>query len=176
MVSTKISLIDYEQLVQDSLRNVIRTVLSNTAKSGLIGSHHFYISFATNHPDVDIPNFLKEEYPEEVTIVLQYEFWDLEVENDFFSVTLCFNNIDERLTIPFSAVISFVDPSVKFGLQFTPSIHERPKAKKAKKAVAAKAERATARKTRSSKAAKTEEAVPAGSNVIALDAFRNKKK
>jgi hypothetical protein len=172
MISTKISLIDYEQLVQDSLRGVVRTVLSNTAKSGLIGSHHFYISFATNHPDVDMPDFLKNEYPEEITIVLQYEFWDLEVENDLFSVTLCFNNIHERLTVPFSAVISFVDPSVKFGLQFTPSIHERPVAKKTKKP---KVEGTTTRKTRVSKTAKIE-AVPAGSNVIALDAFRKKKK
>lgn len=172
MISTKISLIDYEKLVQDSLRGVVRTVLSNTAKSGLAGSHHFYISFATNYPDVDMPDFLKDEYPEEITIVLQYEFWDLEVDADSFSVTLCFNNIHERLTVPFSAVISFVDPSVKFGLQFTPSIHERPIAKKTKKA---KAEGSTTRKTRASKTAKPEEAA-AGSNVIALDAFRKKKK
>jgi len=172
MISTKISLIDYEKLVQDSLRGVVRTVLNNTAKSGLAGSHHFYISFATNHPDVDIPDFLRNEYPEEITIVLQYEFWDLEVEADFFSVTLCFNNIHERLTIPFSAVISFVDPSVKFGLQFTPSIHERSVAKKAKKM---KAEGSATRKARASKPAKAEEATE-GSNVIALDAFRKKKK
>ncbi|MEI8295594.1 MAG: ClpXP protease specificity-enhancing factor SspB [Alphaproteobacteria bacterium] len=173
-MATKITLIDYEQLVQDSLRGVIRTVLTNTAKTGLVGSHHFYISFATNHPDVDIPNFLKEEYPEEVTIVLQYEFWDLEVEDDFFSVTLCFNNVDERLTVPFSAVVSFVDPSVKFGLQFTPSVHERVPSKKTKKT---KAEGATTRKPRGSKTAKTDtEAPKAGSNIIAFDAFRNKKK
>jgi hypothetical protein len=172
MISTKISLIDYEHLVQDSLRGVVRTVLTNTAKSGLVGSHHFYISFATNHPDVDMPDFLKNEYPEEITIVLQYEFWDLEVENDFFSVTLCFNNIHERLTIPFSAVISFVDPSVQFGLQFTPSIHERPVAKKTKKP---KVGVTTTRKTRTPKAAKIETASE-GSNVIALDAFRKKKK
>lgn len=108
-------------MVQESLRNVIRDTLKLVAKNGLPGSHHFYLSFKTDYPGVDLPDFLLEEYPDEITIVLQYEFWDLEVEDDCFFITLCFNDIHERLTIPFNSIISFVDPSVKFGLQFTPA-------------------------------------------------------
>lgn len=170
MISTKISLIDYEQLVQDSLKNVIRTVLTNTAKNGLVGTHHFYISFATQYPGVDMPDYLRHEYPEEITIVLQHEYWDLEMGANHFSVTLCFNEIHERLTVPFDAIVSFVDPSVKFGLQFTPTIHERP-AKKTRKTKPSEA--VTRSKIKKNK--DSDEEAPAGSNVIALDAFRKKK-
>ena len=122
---SKIIKFDYEQLVQDSLRSVVRESLMQVARSGLPGNHHFYISFRTDYPGVDLPDYLLEQYPEEITIVLQYVFWDLEVEEDSFFVTLCFNDIHERLTVPLQAIVSFVDPSVKFGLQFSPTIHEK---------------------------------------------------
>lgn len=153
---------DYETLVQESLRNVIKETLSTVAKDGLPGKHHFYVSFKTDYPGVDIPEYLLEEYPEDITIVLQYEFWDLEVHNDSFSVTLCFNDVHERLHVPFGAVVSFVDPSVKFGLQFTPAevddqaelVHLEQKRKDPKKAkVIVDSD---------------------GSNVVTLDAFRRK--
>jgi hypothetical protein len=87
----------------------------------LPGNHHFYVRFRTDHPQVKIPAFLKEKHPEEVMIVIQYQFWDLKVFDDRFSVNLSFNGIQEIIVVPFSALTAFVDPSVKFALQFTPS-------------------------------------------------------
>ena len=108
----------YEVLVERALRGVLREALSYIAEHGLPGDHHFYISFRTNDPGVDIPAQLRSRYPSEMTIVLQYQFWDLEVTEDRFEVKLSFNNIPERLVVPFSAVRAFFDPSVQFGLQF----------------------------------------------------------
>lgn len=115
-------IINYEELVQTAIRKVMRNVLADVAKNGLPGKHHFYIDFMTNYPGVQIPEFLREDYPEDMTIVLQHEYWDLEVHDNFFSVTLSFDNADERIVVPFDAVIKFVDPSVNFGLEFTPSL------------------------------------------------------
>ncbi len=159
--------IDYEQLVQSALRSVVKEALMQAAKKGLSGNHHFYIAFATDHPNIDIPDYLKEQYPDEITIVLQHEYWDLVVEDSRFCVTLCFNDIHERLMIPFDAIISFVDPSVKFGLQFTPSLDvpfEQPKKeiKKSKKA---------SHETEESSEKSSGETE---SNVVTLDAFRKK--
>ena len=114
--------INYEELVQTAIRKVMRDVLADVAKNGLPGSHHFYVDFITNYPGVQIPGFLREDYPEDMTIVLQHEYWDLEVHDTFFAVTLSFDNADERVIVPFDAVIKFVDPSVNFGLEFTPSL------------------------------------------------------
>jgi hypothetical protein len=116
--------INYDSLVQTALRNVIRDVLVGVVNHGLFGNHHFYITFATNHPWTDIPDYLKDDYPDEMVIVLQHEFWDLEVKDDRFAVTLCFDNANERISVPFAAIIDFVDPSVKFGLQFMPGYDE----------------------------------------------------
>jgi hypothetical protein len=115
-------IINYEELVQTAIRKVMRDVLNDVAKNGLPGKHHFYIDFITNYPGVQIPEFLREDYPEDMTIVLQHEYWDLEVHDNFFGVTLSFDNADERIIVPFDAVIKFVDPSVNFGLEFTPSL------------------------------------------------------
>lgn len=115
-------IINYEELVQTAIRKVMRDVLTDVAKNGLPGKHHFYIDFITNYPGVQIPDFLREDYPEDMTIVLQHEYWDLEIHDKFFSVTLSFDNADERIIVPFDAVIKFVDPSVNFGLEFTPSL------------------------------------------------------
>ncbi|MGB3719778.1 MAG: hypothetical protein DIU63_06590 [Proteobacteria bacterium] len=111
-------IIDYEALAQDAMRGVVRTVLARTAKSGLPGDHHFYISFDTQHPGVVLSKRLREKYPEEMTIVLQHRFWDLNVTEDRFEVKLTFDGIPERLVVPFAAVKIFFDPSVRYGLQF----------------------------------------------------------
>ena len=111
-------LFDYPQMVQAALRGVVREALARTAREGLRGAHHFYVSFRTDVPGVVLPDYLLDKYPEEMTIVLQHQFWGLEVGDDEFSVTVSFQNRPEQLTIPFAAVTSFADPSVKFGLQF----------------------------------------------------------
>jgi hypothetical protein len=110
--------IDYEALAQDAMRGVVRTVLTQVAKSGLPGEHHFYVSFDTSQPGVTLSKRLKEKYPEEMTIVLQHRFWDLTVTEDRFEVKLTFDGIPERLVVPFAAIKVFFDPSVRYGLQF----------------------------------------------------------
>lgn len=112
------STIDYEGLAQEAMRGVVRKVLANTAKSGLAGDHHFYISFDTEAPGVTLSKRLKEKYPREMTIVLQHRFWDLAVSEDRFEVKLTFDGIPERLVVPFESIKVFFDPSVRFGLQF----------------------------------------------------------
>jgi uncharacterized protein len=111
-------LIRYDILAQDALRGVVRKVLSEVALTGLPGDHHFFISFATRAPGVRISSRLLEQYPEEMTIVLQHEFRDLKVTDSAFEVGLSFNTVPERLLVPFAAIKSFADPSAKFGLQF----------------------------------------------------------
>ena len=110
--------IHYEVLVQDALRNVIRNVLADVAKSGLPGEHHFFITFLTNLPGVVISPRLKERYPEQMTIVLQNQFWDLKVDDKEFSVTLSFGDVPEYLNIPFAAVQGFYDPAAAFEASF----------------------------------------------------------
>ena len=110
--------LDYDQLFEDALRDVVRTVLQRVAEEGLPGEHHFYISFRTDQADVEIPDHLRSRYPDEMTIVLQNQFWDLRIADELFEVTLSFNNIQEQVIVPFAAITSLVDPSVRFGLQF----------------------------------------------------------
>jgi hypothetical protein len=117
--------IRYDLLAQDALRGVVRTVLADTAKNGLPGEHHFYISFDTNADGVHMSARLREQYPQEMTIILQHQFWDLAVGDDSFEVGLSFGGVPERLTVPFEAVKGFFDPSVQFGLQFE-TIGEQP--------------------------------------------------
>ncbi len=111
--------IRYDLLTQEALRDVIRTVLTDAAVKGLPGDHHFFITFDTRAEGVRMSSRLKATYPEEMTIVLQHQFWDLAVTDDDFEVGLAFNGIPERLHIPIKAVKAFLDPSVQFGLQFT---------------------------------------------------------
>ena len=110
--------LNYGHLMQKAMRGMMADVLSQVADDGLPGDHHFYICFETGHPGVDIPEWLKETYPDEMTIVLQDWFRDLAVTPDRFSVTLNFSDQAQTLVIPFAAVRTFVDPSVKFGLKF----------------------------------------------------------
>jgi hypothetical protein len=108
----------YDALVDDALRSVVRRVLTQVAESGLPGSHHFYISFRSGDPGVELPEYLRAKYPEEMTIVLQHQYWDLILHDDSFEVTVSFNKQQERIKVPFAALSAFVDPSVRFGLQF----------------------------------------------------------
>jgi hypothetical protein len=110
--------IRYDLLTQQALRGVVRSVLTDTAKKGLPGDHHFYISFDTRADGVRLSDRLRAQYPEEMTIILQHQFWDLKVGEDDFEVGLSFGGIPERLTVPFEAINGFFDPSVQFGLQF----------------------------------------------------------
>ena len=110
--------IDYPKLVEHALRYVVRDTLTLVAEHGLPGRHNIYITFRTDHPGVKIDEGLRERYPSEMTIVLQHEFWGLEVDDNGFSVTLSFNNVSQRLEIAFEAITVFADPSVEFGLQF----------------------------------------------------------
>jgi uncharacterized protein len=110
--------IDYQALAQTAMRGIVRTVLSRVAKAGLPGEHHFYIAFKTDAPGVVLSKRLREKYPEEMTVVLQHRFWDLVVADDHFEVKLTFDNVPERLVVPFAAIKVFFDPSVPYGLQF----------------------------------------------------------
>lgn len=113
--------LDYKSLMHDAMRHLIRGVLSRIAEEGLPGAHHFYISFSTTHPETKLAPWLHEQFPEEMTIVLQHSFSELTIDDEGFAVTLSFNQRPERLSIPFDAIKTFVDPSVEFGLQLEPS-------------------------------------------------------
>jgi uncharacterized protein len=153
------SLIPYDEIVQEALRSVVRRVLSDIeAAGGLPGNHHFYIAFKTRAPGVDLPKHLLERYPDEMTIVIQHRYWDLQVGEDRFSIGLSFNQVPAKLTIPYSAVTGFVDPAVNFALQFqAPTVEEEP-------------EEAAPAPVAAADAASRED----GSNVVTLDAFRKK--
>jgi hypothetical protein len=110
--------IRYDLLVQEALRSVVRKVLADAVRDGLKGDHHFYISFRTGAPGVRMSNRLREQYPEEMTIVLQHQFWDLGATDHTFEVGLSFGGVPERLLVPYEAIVGFFDPSVQFGLKF----------------------------------------------------------
>ncbi|TAH65307.1 MAG: hypothetical protein EWM45_15515 [Rhodopseudomonas palustris] len=112
--------IRYDVLARDALRSVLRRVLADAAEHGLPGEHHFFITFFSKAEGVKLSPRLQAQYPNEMTIVLQHQFWDLVVTDDHFEVGLAFGGIPERLVVPFSAIKSFLDPSVEFGLQFEP--------------------------------------------------------
>ncbi|PZO68079.1 MAG: hypothetical protein DI636_09340 [Pelagerythrobacter marensis] len=124
------SLIPYDEIVQEALRAVVGRVLGQVAATGgdLPGGHHFYITFKTAAPGVSIPPHLRERFPDEMTIVLQNKFWDLDVRDDAFSVGLSFNQIPAKLNIPYAAITAFVDPAVDFGLQFQASVPDEAEA------------------------------------------------
>jgi len=109
---------DYPKLIERAMYGVVREALRRTAEHGLPGIHHFYITFRTRDPGVGISDALLARFPDEMTIVLENKFWGLEVSEEAFAVTLSFGGRNERLTVPFAALTAFVDPSVKFGLQF----------------------------------------------------------
>jgi uncharacterized protein len=108
----------FQEAFQDSLRVAVRRVLEQVAEHGLPGDHQFLIGFRSSFPGVEIPRFLREQYPEEVTIILQHQFWGLEVSPEAFSVLLSFGGSRQRVMVPFAALTAFADPSVDFGLRF----------------------------------------------------------
>ncbi len=115
----------YDKMVERALRGVVRSAIEEVIEScdgtnGMPGDHHFYITFLTDYPGVKIPDYLRERYPGEMTIVLQYQFSDLAVDNDKMRVTLSFNDVPEKLVVPLGAISIFADPSVNFALQFQP--------------------------------------------------------
>lgn len=118
------SLIPYDSIVQEALRAVVGRVLGEIEEGGseLPGAHHFYITFKTHAPGVSIPTALRERFPDEMTIVLQNKFWNLNVREDGFAVGLSFNQVPAELDIPYAAITQFVDPAVDFGLQFQATV------------------------------------------------------
>ncbi len=160
---------DYERMMDSALRAVMREALTQAAERGLPGEHHFYITFRTDHPATRVPPVLRQRFPSEMTIVLQYQFWGLEVDETGFAVTLSFDSKHERLEIPFAAVTAFVDPSVQFGLQFqAPEIV--PEAMRAEPRPAATENTGDRDRDR----ADPPPAAEAGERIVKLDAFRKK--
>lgn len=175
----------YDALVDDALRSVVRRVLAQVAEKGLPGSHHFYISFRSTDPGVVLPDYLRAKYPEEMTIVLQHQYWDLVLGPNHFEVTVSFNKQQERIRVPFAALSAFVDPSVRFGLQFD---RKDKGGEKVEPPAAAPAALPPAEKRPPLAAPTTSEAKPEGSaeqppeakpedaasKVVKLDSFRKK--
>jgi hypothetical protein len=188
--------IRYDLLAQEALRSVVRHVLADVAKNGVPGEHHFYVTFDTTAPGVKMSQRLRAQYPEEMRVVLQHQFWDLSVTEEAFDVGLSFGGVPERLFVPFVAVTAFVDPSVQFALQFTtiPEAESGPKETAAPAATAAPAKPASAEPARPSPALveaakpekreksqersqdKSDEPDPpsGGGEVVRLDRFRKK--
>lgn len=174
--------IRYDILAQEALRGVMRKVLSEVARTGLPGNHHFFITFLTGAPGVRVSSRLRERYPEQMTIVLQFQYWDLKVTDIGFEVGLSFSDIPEKLEIPFSAVRGFYDPSVNFELEFDV---KAPEAEEATPEEAAAIEEIAPAALPVRKAGKKSEATePAqpgaedenhkSADVVSLDAFRKK--
>lgn len=115
---------NYEDMVQEGLRSVVRDALKVAARDGLPGAHHFYIAFKTDYPGVQLADYLRERHTEEMTIVVQHQYWGLEVDDRGFYITLSFSDSQEQIYVPFHALLSFMDPYAKFGLQFTPPLYE----------------------------------------------------
>ena len=159
--------LNYQAMTEEALRGVVRQALTIVAKRGLVGQHHFYLTFRTGFPGVQMAEHLRQRHPEEMTIVLQHQYWGLELTDTNFSVTLSFNGQHERLTIPFAGISAFVDPSVQFGLQFsvTPPANTAVALGKAAAPVALPASSATAER-------QDQPAAEDGGRVVALDAFR----
>jgi hypothetical protein len=184
-------LIRYDVLCQEALRGVMRKVLAEVARTGLPGNHHFFITFSTVAPGVRISTRLRELYPEQMTIVLQFQYWDMKVTDSGFEVRLSFSDVPEKLEIPYSAVRGFYDPSVNFELEFevrseplavvpveqakkadpvpakVPAAAARPEGKKAEPKAKPDAAKSAAAKTADSADGK-------GADVVSLDAFRKK--
>jgi len=181
-------LIRYDLLVQDALRGVVRKVLTDAMREGLPGEHHFYITFKTHAPGVRLSAVMREQYPDEMTIILQHQFWDLSVNDQAFEVGLSFKGIPEILRIPFDAVTGFFDPSVPFALKFeieeeaveagandtgVPAAERKPEA--GGPFLVSKAREEAAASGKDGSAAETEaEATPEEAKVVSIDAFRKK--
>jgi uncharacterized protein len=169
-------LMRYDLLAQDALRGVVRSALAQVAVSGLPGDHHLFIAIDTRHPQVQISDRLRQKYPEEITIVLQHQFWNLEVRETEFSVELTFDNVLEKLVVPYTAIKGFFDPAVQFGLQF----EIKPPADAAESEVAGEPPPAKAARKAGAASGGGNEPGPAkepesdAPKVVSLDQFRKK--
>ncbi len=160
--------IRYDILIQDAMRGLVRTVLKDAAVRGLLGDHHFFITFDTKHPGVKLSPRMRAQYETEMTIVLQHQFWDLKVGDDNFEVGLSFNGVTERIGMPFAAVRRFADPSVNFDIRFAEVVEGAADAAKVPAVPAADiAEQA-------SDSAASSEKPAVGAEVVSLDRFRKK--
>ncbi len=169
-------LIRYDLMVQEALRGVVRRVLTDVGKYGLPGDHHLYISFRTGHSGARLSNRLREQYPDEMTIVLQHQFWDLKVHENGFEVVLSFKNVQEQLVVPYEAIVGFFDPSVQFGLKFEAE-DAAPAAEPAPPVAEPEPPRALSKPMKKAAEAVVAEppaALEDGPKVISLDAFRKK--
>jgi len=174
--------IGYQALLDAALRGVVRDALRRIEKQGLIGSHHFYLTFKTNFEGVEIPSFLSEQYPDEMTIILQHQFWGLKVREDEFEVALTFRKLPATLVIPFTALTKFFDPGVPFGLEFkTQEIPgAKPKPHEAATPIPQKIEHKAEDKPESDVPAEERPDEPAAEKpsaageVVSLDSFRKK--
>jgi hypothetical protein len=181
--------IRYDLLTQQALRGVVRSILIDAAKKGLPGDHHFYITFDTKASGVRVSERLLGQYPEEMTVILQHQFWDLKVSDDEFEVALSFGGIPEKLTVPFAAINGFFDPSVQFGLQFEevtegaeaqpePTLTQDKTAGKKPRAVSSPRPPAITAPEKPPAAAAVPEPAPdkpvGGGEVVRLDRFRKK--
>ena len=165
-------LMRYDLLAQEALRGVVRAALKRVKRQGFPGGHHFYIAFNTNFPGVEISERLHQKYDQEMTIVLQHQFWNLVVLDDQFSVELSFNDIPEKLTIPFAAIKGFFDPAVQFGLQFATDAEAEDAADEKPAATpAATAPKPAKPAPKADAAASGEDAPP---KIVSLDSFRKK--
>lgn len=166
----------YDKMVEKALRGVVRQALQEVVDHGLSDDHHFYITFFTDQPGVEIPAYLKERYPHEMTIVLQHQFYDLEVDDERFSVMLSFNNVPERMRIPLSSITIFADPSVNFALQFQPLVDEDEETAGDVSKDKAKKEGGGEKSSGDAKGRKKDEDESKKGEVISLDSFRKKEK
>ena len=171
--------IDYGQLIDDAMHVIVKKVLQRIVKEGLPGKHHFFISFVTGYPGVKLSDTLRKKYPDEMTIVLQHQFDELIVSDTQFSVILSFDNVKEKITVPFDALVAFADPSVKFGLQFRHAeetevlaeITEFPdEDKQAILKEDLKGSKGNNKRKETKKGAKDKK----GNNVVSIDTFRKK--
>lgn len=157
--------INYTKMVENALLEVVRDALRHVATNGLPGDQHFYITFKTQFPGVSVPVHLSERYKDEMTIVLQHQFWDVVVEKDYFTVDLSFNHKRETLRVPFAALTAFADPSVQFGLQFSVTTPEGD--------ISAETEAVLEELTDNEEAEASKSPEKQG-EIITLDAFRKK--
>ncbi|MFD1696514.1 SspB family protein [Roseibium aestuarii] len=187
-------LLRYDILIQDALRGAVKKILAEVGRTGLPGEHHFYIAFETTAPGVRVSPRLKERYPQEMTIVLQHQFWDLNIGEHAFEVGLSFGGVPEKLVVPYSAIKGFFDPSVQFALEFDPgktaeelpeelleAVEELTRAEQEAEETLATTTAETPRKKGKGAAAKADAADDGvmqksdnGGEVVSLDAFRKK--
>jgi hypothetical protein len=172
-------LIRYDVLAQEALRGVVRKVMAEVAQTGLPDEHHFFITFDTRYPGVRISSRLAAQYPEEMTVVLQHQFWDLIVTDTLFEIGLSFNGVPEKLVVPFKAISAFVDPHASFGLKFDAETSEGEAADTASEQPESDADGTERTAPASEKAIVANDTAGDGANnvgaeVVSLDSFRKK--